>query len=119
MESFLNGVILGLNDSDLPMENAKFWNEIISPYVAEGQSLDLKLTSHKKLGKFYQYLDKMNLIEYKEAKKKTDQAQVERILRNNPKIEDWVPTVGSSIKNEKKKEKDTTEEKPFIHKSIV
>ena len=53
MESFLNGVVLGLNDSDLPMENAKFWNDIISPYVPEHSNLDLKLTSHKKLGKFY------------------------------------------------------------------
>ena len=53
MESFLNGVILGLNDSDLPMENAKFWNDVISPYVPEGKNLDLKLTSFKKLGKFY------------------------------------------------------------------
>lgn len=53
LESFLNGVVLGLNDSELPMENAKFWNEIISPFVPEGVNLDLKETSYKKLGKFY------------------------------------------------------------------
>jgi hypothetical protein len=35
------------------MENAKFWNEIIAPFVPEGANLDLKLTSYKKLGKFY------------------------------------------------------------------
>ena len=118
LESFLNGVVLHLNDSDLPMENAKFWNEIIAPFVQEGSTLDLKLTSHKKLGKFYQYLDKQRLIKYKEAKKKNDQAQVESVLRNNKLLEDWVPTVEGNTKNDKKKEKDTQEVKLFIFKSI-
>ncbi len=39
-------------------------------------------------------------------------------MRNNKLIEDWVPTVGGNNKQDKKKEKDTTEEKPFIHKSV-
>jgi hypothetical protein len=33
-------------------------------------------------------------------------AQVESILRNNKMIEDWVPTVGNTTKNDKKKDKD-------------
>ncbi len=33
LEAFLNGVVLNLNDKDLPMENSKFWNEIIVPCI--------------------------------------------------------------------------------------
>ena len=29
MNAFLNGVVLILKDKDLPMENSKFWNDII------------------------------------------------------------------------------------------
>lgn len=33
LEAFLNGVVLNLNDKDLPMENSKFWNDVIAPCI--------------------------------------------------------------------------------------
>ena len=74
MNAFLNGVVLILKDKDLPMENSKFWNDIIVPGMDPQQPFDLKNTSYKKMGKFLQHLEKQKLIKYKEVSKKVDVA---------------------------------------------
>lgn len=53
MNAFLNGVILILKDKDMPMENSKFWNEIVVPGMDPNEPFDLKNTSYKKMGKFF------------------------------------------------------------------
>ena len=70
MEAFLNAVHLKLWDNNLPIENANFWNNYIIPCQSHNIELDIKKSSYKKLGKLFQYLDKENLIKYREADKK-------------------------------------------------
>ena len=53
MEAFLNAVNLILNDNDLPIENANFWNNYIIKCKNTDQILDIKKSSHKSLGKFF------------------------------------------------------------------
>lgn len=74
MSAFLNGVVLIVKDKDMPMENSKFWNEIVVPGMDPNEPFDLKNTSYKKMGKFFQHLEKQKLIKYKEVSKKVEVA---------------------------------------------
>lgn len=58
MEAFLNAVSLKLDDGDLPIENANFWNNYILTCKNPKANLDIKKSSHKKLGKLFSNLDK-------------------------------------------------------------
>lgn len=58
MEAFLNAVILKLTDDNLPIENANFWNNYLIPCKNPDVVLDIKKSSHKKLGKLFFNLDK-------------------------------------------------------------
>ena len=68
MEAFLNAVALKITDTDLPIENANLWHNFILP--CKTNIIDLKQSSYKKLGKFFQFLDKEGMIKYEEANKK-------------------------------------------------
>lgn len=77
MEAFLNAVTLKMTDDDaLPIENANFWNNYIIPCKNPKADIDIKNSSHKKLGKLFFNLDKQGLIKYKEASKKQQTAQI-------------------------------------------
>lgn len=62
--------------------------------------LDIKKSKHKKLGKFFNYLEKQKMIKYNEASKKMTTPHVSGILRLNQKIEKWEPTIDSPIEKE-------------------
>lgn len=94
MEAFLNAIVLKITDDDLPLENANMWNNYILPCKNPKVKIDIKNSSHKKLGKFFFNMEKMGLIKYKEASKKQQTPQITQILRVNKKISEWVPTIG-------------------------
>lgn len=58
MEAFLNAIVLKINDDDLPIENATFWNDYVLPCQSSSAKIDIKKSSHKKLGKFFFNMDK-------------------------------------------------------------
>lgn len=58
MEAFLNAVNLKIDDNDLPIENANFWNNFMLPCKGPEADLEIKNSSYKKLGKFFSTLDK-------------------------------------------------------------
>lgn len=53
MEAFLNSIHLMIDDSILPIENSDFWNNYIIPCKNPNDNLDIKLSTYKKLGKFF------------------------------------------------------------------
>jgi translation initiation factor 2D len=62
----------------------------------------MKNSSYKKIGKFFQSLSKLGVIEYKEAKKGSN-PMITKINMNHPKVKDWTPTInkmGSNSKND-------------------
>lgn len=74
MEAFLNAVVLKISDDNLPMENAVFWNDYVLPCQNPDAKIDIKKSSHKKLGKFFFNMDKQGYIKFKDASKKQQTA---------------------------------------------
>ena len=111
LEAFLNAIVLSLDDSDLPIENANLWNNHILPCRPTGVELDLKYSSHKKLGKFFNAMDKLGLITYKEASKKSAVPQITVIHKENKKISDWEATISAPLS----KESEEKEKAPMKH----
>lgn len=94
MEAFLNATKLSITDKDLPIECGKLWtNFIIKCKGSDSEDLDFKLSSHKKIGKFLQNLQKDKILTYEEASKKNPVPKVTKIDFSHKKIEDWTPTV--------------------------
>lgn len=58
MEAFLNAVNLKLMDGDLPIDNSEFWNNYLMACKSPQAKINIKNSSHKTMGKFFQYLDK-------------------------------------------------------------
>lgn len=49
---------LKLDDSDLPIDSTLFWENYILPCKNPNAKIDIKKSSHKKLGKLFFNLDK-------------------------------------------------------------
>ena len=107
MEAFLNAVKLLVNDDDFPIENSQFWNNYIVPCRDPEFDLDIKKSKHKKLGKFFNFLERQKMIKYNEASKKMTTPHVSGILRLNSKIEKWEPTIDSPIEKDDNLNEDT------------
>lgn len=94
MEAFLNATKISITDKDLPIECGKLWtNFIIKCKGSDSDDLDFKLSSHKKIGKFLQVLNKDKILTYEEASKKNPVPKVTKIDFSHKKIEDWAPTI--------------------------
>lgn len=94
MEAFLNSTKISLTAADLPIECGKLWtNFIIKCKGSEHDDLDMKLSSHKKIGKFLQNLQKEKILTYEEASKKNPVPKVTKIDFSHKKIDNWEPTV--------------------------
>lgn len=118
MEAFLNCLILSLDEDDLPIENANLWNNHILLCRTPGTILDIKNSSYKKLGKFFAHMDKLGIITYKEATKKSSTPSITHINRKNPTLSEWEPTISAPMAKEVE-EKETKEEKQTITHEIV
>ena len=118
MDAFLNCLILSLKEDDLPIENANLWNNHILPCRNPGVVLDIKNSSYKKLGKFFAHMDKLSLITYKEATKKSSTPLITHINRKNEMLSEWEPTISAPMSKEME-EKETREEKKTITHEVV
>jgi len=110
-EAFMNSLKLSLNDKDIPLEAGKIWSNHMLLCKTEGQNLDFKHSSYKKLGKFLSAMEKEGLIIYKEANKKHPTAQIQKVHWTNEKLESYEPTIDAPMVkdewNETKKKADT------------
>jgi len=68
-EAFLTALKISVSDKDLPLDAGEFYSDHMLPCKRDGVFLDIKGSSHKKLGKFLQVMHKLDIIEYKESKK--------------------------------------------------
>ena len=93
IEAFFNALKLVIKDDMLPLENSYLWNRYIVPCKLPDATIDIKRSSFKKLGKFYQEMDKQNIIKYGEASKKITTPQIVRINRQNQRLKDWKPNI--------------------------
>lgn len=93
LEAFFNALKLTIKDDLLPLENSYFWNRFIVPCKSLDTNIDIKLSSFKKLGKFYQEMDKQGYIKYEEASKRLAAPHVIKINWQNPVIKSWKPTI--------------------------
>lgn len=61
----------------------------------EGVKLEIKDSSYKKLGKFYDEMSKQKFIEFKHAKDKKGQqgATISKILYENEELRNYEPTI--------------------------
>jgi len=66
----------------------------------EGQTLDFKYSTYKKLGKFLTAMEKEGFIIYKEANKKFPTAQITKVHWMNDKLEDYEPTIQSATQKD-------------------
>lgn len=91
MEAFLNAVKVSLDHkNDLPIETGKFWIDHMIPCKGpDTDTLDLKLSNYKKMGKFMAYLQKEDLIQYSEVTKKDPVAQMTKVELGDELISDW------------------------------
>jgi predicted ribosome-associated RNA-binding protein Tma20 len=94
MESFLNACKMSITEKDLPIECGKLLTDhIIKCKPQDDFDIDLKISSHKKIGKFLQQLQKEKLLTYEEASKKNPVPKVTKIEFHHKKIADWTPTL--------------------------
>jgi translation initiation factor 2D len=121
MEAFLNCLIISLDEDDLPIENANLWNNHLLPCRTPGTVLDIKNTSFKKLAKFFSHMDKLGIITFKEATKKSATASITHINRKNLTLSDWEPTISApmSKEEEEKEGKEGKGERLVITHEIV
>eukprot|EP01017_Pseudomicrothorax_dubius_P039988 TRINITY_DN6206_c0_g1_i1.p1 TRINITY_DN6206_c0_g1~~TRINITY_DN6206_c0_g1_i1.p1 ORF type:complete len:359 (-),score=135.95 TRINITY_DN6206_c0_g1_i1:197-1273(-) len=99
MEAFLTALKISVNDKDLPMDSSAFYANHIIPCAPEGINIDFKNSTHKKLGKFFQNMDKLGIIEYKEGKK-GGSAQIVRVNRGASQLTEFEPTKKKPTKKE-------------------
>lgn len=111
MEAFLNAVYISDALKELPIDGSNFYQNHMLLCKRENVQLDMKNSSFKKIGKFFQVklfllksISKLGVIEYKEAKKGSN-PMITKINMSHPKVKDWTPTInkmGTNSKNELK-----------------
>jgi len=69
VDAFMTALKISVNDKDLPLDAGQFYSDHMLPCKRENVFLDIKNSSHKKLGKFLTAMQKLDIIEYKESKK--------------------------------------------------
>ena len=81
-ESFLNAIKLSKVEGELPIDSGRFYMDYMLLARPEGVKLEIKDSSYKKLGKFYEEMSKQKFIEFKHPKDKKGQqgATIARII---------------------------------------
>ena len=71
--------------ADLPIDSGRFYMDYMLLARPEGVKLEIKDSSYKKLGKFYEEMSKQKLIEFKHPKDKKGQqgATITKIIWDN------------------------------------
>jgi translation initiation factor 2D len=59
MEAFLNALKIGVSSKDLPLDGSKFYQNHMLLCKRDNVMLDLKNSSHKKIGKFFTNMAKL------------------------------------------------------------
>ena len=72
-ESFLNALKLSKVEGQLPIDGGKFFMDYMLLSRPEGVTLEIKDSTYKKIGKFYEDMAKQKFIEFKHAKDKKSQ----------------------------------------------
>jgi len=97
----------------LPIDAGEFYSDHVLPCKRENVFIDLKNSSHKKLGKFLQVMMKLDLIEYKESKKGAA-PQITRINRGNPRLSEFEPVVSKAAKKDREEEVSAEDKWPKV-----
>ena len=94
-ESFLNVLKLSRVDDELPIDSGRFYMDFMLLARPEGVKLDIKESSYKKLGKFYDEMAKQKLIEFKQGKEKKGQqgSTITKIFYDNEDLKNFIPTI--------------------------
>ena len=119
IEAFFNSIFLSVKEKDFPIENSTFWNKHIIKCRKSDNELNIKKSSFKKLGKFFQYLNNKKYIVYKEASKKIATPQILRINKNNYEIKNWDLTIKKMIEEKEIKKKEENNFKVEIKNKII
>ncbi|XP_038069170.1 eukaryotic translation initiation factor 2D-like [Patiria miniata] len=77
-----------IKPSDLPLLTSNFFRSYVVACCPEGQTLDMKKTSYKKLSKFLQKLHSEGLLEVKEEKKGVD--FITAVHKDHPELRSFV-----------------------------
>lgn len=72
-------------EGEMPIDSGRFYMDFMLLARPEGIKLEIKDSSYKKLGKFYEDMSKQKFIEFKHAKDKKGQqgATINKILWEN------------------------------------
>ena len=93
-ESFLNAIKLTKIEQELPIDSGRFFMDFMLLARPEGVKLEVKESSYKKIGKFFEEMAKKKLIEYKHPKdRKAQGAQITKIFWENEDLKNHVPTI--------------------------
>lgn len=94
-ESFLNALKLSKVEGELPIDGGRFYMDYMLLARPEGVKLEIKDSSYKKLGKFYEEMAKQKFIEFKHTKDKKGQQgpTINKILYDNEELKSYIPTV--------------------------
>eukprot|EP00871_Galdieria_phlegrea_P000533 jgi/Galph1/1480/GphlegSOOS_G160.1 len=93
-QCFLQAAKCLVQDSQLPMEASKLFNDFVLPCRPVGTVIDLKKSSYKKLGAFMKSLSKRRLCRLKEGK---GQIQVLTINRNHELYQSFEPLMQDTV----------------------
>ena len=94
-EALLNVLKLVKIDAQLPIDSGRFYSDFISWAAAEGVTLNIKDSTYKKLGKFYEEMSKQKIIEFKAAKEKKGQqgSTITKVHWQSEQVKNHFPTI--------------------------
>ena len=94
-EALLNVLKLVKIDAELPIDSGRMYSDFISWAAPEGVTLNIKDSTYKKLGKFYEEMNKQKIIEFKAAKEKKGQqgSQITKVLWETDEVKNHFPTI--------------------------
>lgn len=94
-EAFLNVLKLSKVEGELPIDSGRFYIDYMLLARSEGVKLDVKDSSFKKLGKFYEEMAKKKFIQFKPAKEKKGQqgSTITKIFWECEELKNYIPTI--------------------------
>ena len=87
--------MLKLNKLEFPIDSGRFFSDYMVFARTDETQLSIKDSSFKKLGRFYEEMDKLKLIEFKPAKEKKGQqgSMIVKVMWENEELKDYIPTI--------------------------
>ncbi|CAE7253867.1 Eif2d [Symbiodinium natans] len=86
-ETLLQAIKTRIKDRDLPMAGNVVYTQHMRPCRRAGSSIDVKVSSFKKLGAFLAHAEELGWI----ALKKSSDPVMTRIFRDHPDVREWKP----------------------------